>query len=260
VSRAGAPGGTGGDGVLVALAGLVAAGGVCWLAGAASARLAGHGVPSGRPAAGLAAFAHPGNPARAWGGPVGPVWLYWSVTAALIAVAALVATVGWRVWHTPAGKPGRDAARQDGMGGRGDVRKAAGRQALLSRSAQLRPSLSRPTPADVGYRLGTAARVAVWASVEDSMLVLGPPRSGKGMNLVIPAILDAPGAVVTTSTRPDNLAITATARAAVGPVMVFDPQGLAAATGGDRLRWSLTRGWSLSGSLCKGRSVHLLID
>ena len=39
----------------------------------------------------------------------------------------------------------------------------------------------------------------VWASVEDSMLLLGPPRSGKGLHLVIPMILDAPGAVVTTS-------------------------------------------------------------
>lgn len=35
--------------------------------------------------------------------------------------------------------------------------------------------------------------------------VIGPPRSGKGLHIVIPAILDAPGPVVTTSTRPDNL-------------------------------------------------------
>ena len=50
-----------------------------------------------------------------------------------------------------------------------------------------------------------------YASVEDSMVILGPPRSGKGYNLVIPFILDAPGAVVTTSTRPDNLAATMSA-------------------------------------------------
>ena len=74
------------------------------------------------------------------------------------------------------------------------------------------------------------------------MLVLGPPRSGKGLHLVIPFILDAPGAVVTTSTRPDNLTATFTARRkAGGRVAVFDPQHLAAGVPGG-LRWSPIRG------------------
>jgi len=49
------------------------------------------------------------------------------------------------------------------------------------------------------------------------MIVLGPPRSGKGYNIVIPMLLDAPGAVITTATRADNLSVTITARAARGP-------------------------------------------
>jgi type IV secretion system protein VirD4 len=73
------------------------------------------------------------------------------------------------------------------------------------------------------------------------MVLLGPPRSGKGLHTVIPAILDAPGAVITTSTRPDNLAATMVERDRIGPVAVFDPQGLAdgipAVT-----RWSPIRG------------------
>jgi hypothetical protein len=72
-------------------------------------------------------------------------------------------------------------------------------------------------------------------------VVLGPPRSGKGLHLVVPLIVGAPGAVVTTSTRPDNLAITLRQRAKAGPVAVFDPQGLAAGVPG-RLRWSPMRG------------------
>ncbi len=71
--------------------------------------------------------------------------------------------------------------------------------------------------------------------------MVGPPRSGKGLHLVIPMLLDAPGAVVTTSTRPDNLAVTYSARRALGPVAVFDPQGLAAGVP-DGLRWSPVRG------------------
>ena len=71
---------------------------------------------------------------------------------------------------------------------------------------------------------------------------LGPPRSGKGYHLVIPAILDYPGAVITTSTRADNLSATMTARATEGrPVGVFDPQGLAAGVP-SALRWSPVRG------------------
>jgi type IV secretory pathway TraG/TraD family ATPase VirD4 len=85
--------------------------------------------------------------------------------------------------------------------------------------------------------------VDCWASVEDSILLLGPPRSGKGQSLVIPTILDAPGAVLTTSTRPDNLAVTFSVRTGRGHVVVFDPQGLAHAPRLlPTLRWSPIRG------------------
>jgi len=81
----------------------------------------------------------------------------------------------------------------------------------------------------------------VWASVEDSILLLGPPRSGKGLHVVINAILDAPGAVITTATRPDNIAATLMARQERGPVAVFDPQRLAEGLPAG-LRWSPVRG------------------
>jgi type IV secretory pathway TraG/TraD family ATPase VirD4 len=73
------------------------------------------------------------------------------------------------------------------------------------------------------------------------MVLLGPPRSGKGYHLVIPMLLDAPGAVITTATRSDNLAATITARSTAGPVGVFDPQGLATGVP-SALRWSPVRG------------------
>jgi type IV secretory pathway TraG/TraD family ATPase VirD4 len=73
------------------------------------------------------------------------------------------------------------------------------------------------------------------------MLVLGPPRSGKGLHIVVNAILDAPGPVVATSTRPDNLTATLQARREAGPVAVFDPQRLAEGLPAG-LRWSPVRG------------------
>ena len=91
------------------------------------------------------------------------------------------------------------------------------------------------------FLLGQSKGKQVWASVEDSILLIGPPRSGKGLHIVIPAILDAPGAVVTTSTRPDNLTATLKARQKIGPVAVFDPQHLAEGVPAG-LRWSPIRG------------------
>ncbi|MFC4614771.1 type IV secretory system conjugative DNA transfer family protein [Cellulomonas algicola] len=63
---------------------------------------------------------------------------------------------------------------------------------------------------------------------------------GKGLHVVVPWVLDAPGAVVATSTRPDTLAVTLRHRRRNGPVAVFDPQRLAGLPGG--LAWSPVRG------------------
>ena len=123
----------------------------------------------------------------------------------------------------------------------GQVAAAAGRRALLRRASVLRPALASARPQDIGYRLGSSRGVAAYASVEDSIVVLGPPRAGKGLHLVIPMILDAPGAVLTTSTRPDNLTTTLGARGRRGPVAVFDPQGLAPGIA-SATRWSPIRG------------------
>src|SRR3546814_17709798 len=103
----------------------------------------------------------------------------------------------------------RHASRHDprrliGVATRHDVTSTASKTALLSRSATLRPRLDRAEPGEVGYLLGRSRGMEIWASVEDSVLVLGPPLSGKGLPLVINAIRDAPGAVVTTTPRPTN--------------------------------------------------------
>jgi type IV secretory pathway TraG/TraD family ATPase VirD4 len=71
------------------------------------------------------------------------------------------------------------------------------------------------------------------------MLVLGPPRSGKTTSLVIPAVLDAPGAVVSTSTKPDVLVATSGLRHLLGNPFVFDPSGTVALRPGSYpARWS----------------------
>ena len=234
---------SGGPDLLLGLAaGALGLGVVLWSAAAASAWLSGHRPLHPSLFDGYRAFTHLGDPSLAWSAPVGPSFLYWALTVVALLLVGLIGYGGWRLWHS-AGTGEPSGPRRAGMAARREVKRAAGEKALLARSATLRPSLNRPRPADVGYQLGASRGVKCWASVEDSMLVLGPPRSGKGLHEVVRMLLDAPGAVVTTSTRPDNLAVTLEARATRGPVMVFDPQGLAGPNpASPGLRWSLTRG------------------
>ena len=211
-------------------------------AGSIAAFLSGTPQPTAGPASGLGVLFNPADPAGVLGSPgLSPV-IYWIVTTVLL--TGLIATVTW-VWillrrHNR--KAETDPHRLAGIATTHEVKTTASSKALLRRAGTLRPSLATPTPADVGYLLGTSRGTGVWASVEDSVLLIGPPRSGKGLHVIINAILDAPGAVVTTSTRPDNLTATLRARRRTGgPVAVFDPQHLAEGIPAG-LRWSPVRG------------------
>lgn len=210
-------------------------------AGTVTAWVTGATPPTHGWSSGLRVLAAPDRPGIALGAPGMSPWLYWLVVALMVAGVVCSALVvcrrvtNWRE-HTT-----RDPHRHAGIASARDVRVSASRKALLARGRTLRPSLERPDPSDVGYLLGRARGSEVWASVEDSVLLLGPPRSGKGLHVVINAILDAPGAVITTATRPDNIATTISARSRRGPVAVFDPQRLAEGLPSG-LRWSPVRG------------------
>ncbi|MET3810918.1 TraM recognition domain-containing protein [Arthrobacter sp. UYEF3] len=62
---------------------------------------------------------------------------------------------------------------------------------------------------------------------EDLSIDIWGPRTGKSTSRVIPAILDAPGAVVSTSNKRDVVDGTRSVRAQAAPVWVFDPQKIA---------------------------------
>lgn len=217
-------------GVLLRVAGTVAA----WVTGITQ--------PTGGVEAGLGVLVHPAAPGSALGADgLNPV-AYWVIAGVLIAAVGAVGWWVWRFFREQSRQTKVDPYRIVGIATRTDVTTAASEKALLRRAGQLRPSIQQPAVTDVGYLLGVSRSVGVWASVEDSILLIGPPRSGKGLHVVINAILDAPGAVVTTSTRPDNLTATLKARSAEGrPVAVFDPQHLAEGVPAG-LRWSPIRG------------------
>jgi type IV secretion system protein VirD4 len=79
----------------------------------------------------------------------------------------------------------------------------------------------------------------VWSSCEEVTLRFGGPRSGKSGSLAC-HILDAPGAVLVTTSRTDLLIQTEAARSLHGRVVVFNPAGLG--TDVSNVKWSAIAG------------------
>ena len=87
--------------------------------------------------------------------------------------------------------------------------------------------------------MGTTGRTGdfVYTNERRNLLILGPPRSDKTAGVLIPLILSSTGPVVSTSTKDDVLRATGLARARLGTVWHFGPDG-DAAPGCRPLRWS----------------------
>lgn len=119
-----------------------------------------------------------------------------------------------------------------------DILEVASSSAMRRKAAVVRPSLRRltarqmaklPTTSYATYlgSVGLGLRfyggsIGVWASVEDCTLRIGGTRSGKTQSIAGTAI-DAPGALVVTSTKADLLRWTGPSRARTGKVWVFCP-------------------------------------
>ncbi|GAA3819305.1 type IV secretory system conjugative DNA transfer family protein [Cellulomonas soli] len=232
------------DWALAALSGVLVVAAVLWVGAAVACLLTGRALPQAGMLTALGAVAHPGNPALAWPRPdlmPGPVAYWASTTLVVTVVVASVALICSRLGRRRLGHGIDELRALPGMASPSEVLAVAGRRALRGRAAVVRPSLDRTAQAaQVGYRLGTLRGRDLWCTVEDSSLLVGPPRMGKGLHLLIPWVLDAPGPVVATSTRPDTLAVTLRHRRTRGPVAIFDPQRLAGLPGG--LAWSPVRG------------------
>jgi type IV secretion system protein VirD4 len=120
-----------------------------------------------------------------------------------------------------------------------------------------RAALGASARAGHGAYLGHDARGWRFAPSEHSVMILGPPRSGKTSSLIVPNVLASNGPVVSTSTKPDVLDATVAARSRLGRCYLFDPTGSAAErTPLTPLRWSplqSCRPWP--GALSMARSL-----
>ncbi|KNX35957.1 membrane protein [Luteipulveratus halotolerans] len=89
----------------------------------------------------------------------------------------------------------------------------------------------RVEPEQVGWRIGSAHEPRggeLWVPWDRTAGVIGPQGSGKTLDLLIPALLGAPGGALVTLTKLDDLLLSLTARRRDGrPCVVLDPFGLA---------------------------------
>lgn len=160
--------------------------------------------------------------------------LAWPV---LVIVGVLLAGAAWHRWARTSATVTRWSARsrrKSGVASTLDVARHAGSLIHRRRAVTVRPSLAgltrrqrwRLPTSEAAVELCRVGVQRVWASVEDVVLVFGGPRTGKS-GWLAGRILDAPGALVVTSTRTDLLELCWSLRRQRGPVFVFNPVGMA---------------------------------
>ena len=152
------------------------------------------------------------------------------LTVALAAIAFL------RGWWAPTSHAGFAPVGRAAEVISGRAARAAGRQ---SRPGLGRRQRGRAPQTAFGLPLGPSRRprgLTVVLPWDRSMRVVGPPGSGKTLAYFAPLVLAAPGPALVSSTKPDIVELTWTARSQLGPCRVVDPLGVTA--GLPALRWS----------------------
>ncbi|GAA1653921.1 type IV secretory system conjugative DNA transfer family protein [Nocardia ninae] len=182
--------------------------------------------------------------------------LVWSgqawAAAGTLAVGSLVALrlSAWG-WQYACAKPWQHTGKSKGRRPKFERHPIDERAQYMGRGRALKPLLAS-TVAESAHRLDVKfpnAKVAakqlvpqrngvsigmpvlggdmLYGSYEDLHVDIWGPRQGKSTSRVIPAVLEAPGSVLTTSNKSDVVAATSMMRAEVGPCFVFDPQRIA---------------------------------
>ena len=204
--------------VLAAVTAIIVLGATTLLGGALSGLLFGRGwawPPTGQLVAAVLGLAmHPTEPASAYASTTAaalpPAGAFWWTTAALTALEVVASGFAAAAVVSRRAKPG------------------------LATRREMRTALAG---SDAGKPYGTYLGLPVRLRGEDSALIIAPARAGKTTRIAVGRIVDAPGAVVATSTKSDLVHLTATARPGPCRSHVFDPDRL--------LAWPTTCRWDL---------------
>ncbi len=171
---------------------------------------------------------HPADPGSAlpapWSVITGHPGLYWVLVAALAALTGAVCTVGGvAVWR-------RFGPTPPGHASRAAIRAELSAQTCRALACRTRPSLSvgdrRAAPAgELGAPCHYGPIGPLWVPFENPTGTLAPTQSGKSRRDLAHKALDAPGALLCSTTKPDLFefaALARTRRHRAGPVVVFD--------------------------------------
>jgi type IV secretion system protein VirD4 len=172
-----------------------------------------------------------------WAG-VGVILAY--LVSAFLAVFLLMSLMafGYHRLHRAASvvrRQGSKSRKKDGVASTFEILRRGSWLAMRRTAKEVRPSLRVlsmwkrfwvPTR-EHAAKLCRVGWLHVWSSVQDMVLVFGRPRQGK-TGWLMARIIDAPGAVVSTTTRTDIYRLTLTLRSRGGrPAYVFNPTGMA---------------------------------
>ncbi len=169
----------------------------------------------------------------------GAVWAWhthrgWAI-AAVGVLAASTATWWFRrsSSRSTVHRWGTHARRKRGVASPLDIWRFSGAHAMRAKAGTVRPSMAgmgtleraRVPVSSVAVLLCRVGAQHIWSSIEDVVLTFGGPRTGKS-GWLAGRIIDAPGAVLVTSTRIDLHVVTSRLRAQRGPVFIFNAVGL----------------------------------
>jgi type IV secretion system protein VirD4 len=157
------------------------------------------------------------NPVDAWAWPV-TVWVALIVMILAAYIGALFALKAWRV---------RRARAKSGEKG-------------MSTAKALQERISGPEGATLAPAVYVLNGRHIGIRTEDTACTVAPPKWGKTTFMVAGQVVDAPGAVITTSTRPDVLRLTVGVRKERGEVYVADFDGLSQYP--NKVRWHMVGG------------------
>ena len=172
----------------------------------------------------------------------------------LLGLMALVFLVTLMVAKRASRTPGK------GMASKADHKRSLTQEAVLAKEARLWPNDGDGVPREeITFTIGRAtygmSALDAHFGQEQHLMVLAPTGVGKTYRVTSRAALDAPGALVVTSTRPDLLDVIATSRERKGRVWVFDLLNLSSWP--EPMRWNFVRGCEDS-SVARARAGQIV--
>ncbi|WJJ14707.1 TraM recognition domain-containing protein (plasmid) [Prescottella equi] len=188
----------------------------------------------GDPGAGWPEDARPGSAAMTWTCLVVVAIVY------MAAVAAVSSKLSRR--RTAKRRRAQGFADRSELSKRGLDHKQAVRKAQTNRSSLAGTSSRKLAAHEVATRVGSlygeqGKDAEVFIQYRDGVMVEGPTGSGKSWRLAWHRIVESPGFVVATTTKPDLLWSSVAQRLSAGPVMVFDPEQIT--------KWPFPMRWSI---------------